>query len=1078
MSQCLDLPQTTIGVLGNTGVGKSSLLNALLDEASVLPTSGSRGCTAAVVELRINPLLNNNESSSSVPVYCGKVEFMKLEDWGKELTVLVDECCTHDSKTVYARPPMADTQPDAAAAWSKLNQVYGDGTMENFHGKAQNVVFNKLWNNAQVRKLLTPPSGLEYNTVMVEVGTVDSGSPLAKEFLLPFIKQSRKAQRIKKRFATEFRNKINSYVYRKGSGKEPQTWPLIRVVKLTGPWPVLESGACLVDLPGVRDANAARAKVSQDYLQHCHQLWIVAPIQRAVDDGTAKDLMGEQFKRRLLMDGKYGKLAFVCTQTDDCEATEILRDHADVAQQVPGRWEQLLELQEAIRDVEALLHELEQEKEDFASEYDDAKKKLQQGEKALKNLQKRKNSSEVEVGSNNRLKRLEEKVSMLTKDLRECQNNLDQWHKSNDAKVDDTKQQLWREQKKLKSLCAQVRNEYSTTCLQDDFKAGLKDLYRKEDDDEGIAVDRLGIGDQDAAALPDDFQLPVYCISSNDYLKLQGIKPSNDGPPNTFLDGDDTNIPKLREFVHETTAEFRLSFAKKIVENSSDLMERVKLLATEIGDGSPVCAKPLERAFEQQVKLSFMDKLEPIVQVFMNSVREKVERDLKPSVKKGADKGASAAMFIVNSWGDKNRRTRTERRPDQNGLYWSTYWATVRREGVFTSPTYGEIDFNQELCDPMEKEFTTDWQSTMDTTIAFALSKVERDIVGLCTTTNQGILDAFSKEGLTMARLHTVSAAAMRGCIASIREKLCVIRSTATERQRELNRSLLPVVKQSMVQSYDAACNVTTGHGRFQRMKQAISITTQRQVSHIFNYSTIILVKGIEALLLQLGHLIRSIALPVRDQLYNVYSICWDGMKQNLVADPVQLQKTHECRVRLLPSLNALCEHQREARAILGLRREEPEMELMEVETVDQAIQRRFAEAEQAGTVINFADDNDENSDNIGSLLSKKVNLGPASLNSGLETAKSSYDLKFPDAASMDIINKIQSSSAPVSNMAMFQVKSEPKFPAVPIAPFPLWNASGSHNRISVSNGADSDNDEEFQELLACKVDFTSHNAK
>jgi hypothetical protein len=30
------------------------------------------------------------------------------------------------------------------------------------------------------------------------------------------------------------------------------------------------------------------------------------------------------------------KLAFVCMQTDECEATEILQDHADVAQQVLG----------------------------------------------------------------------------------------------------------------------------------------------------------------------------------------------------------------------------------------------------------------------------------------------------------------------------------------------------------------------------------------------------------------------------------------------------------------------------------------------------------------------------------------------------------------------------------------------------------------------------------------------------------------------------------------------------------------------------------------------------------------------
>jgi hypothetical protein len=39
------------------------------------------------------------------------------------------------------------------------------------------------------------------------------------------------------------------------------------------------------------------------------------------------------------------------------------------------------------------------------------------------------------------------------------------------------------------------------------------------------------------------------------------------------LTGDDTNIPALREFVHETTAVFHLSFAKTYVENASDLMD-------------------------------------------------------------------------------------------------------------------------------------------------------------------------------------------------------------------------------------------------------------------------------------------------------------------------------------------------------------------------------------------------------------------------------------------------------------------------------------------------------------------------
>ena len=74
--------------------GKSSLLNSLLEEAAVLPTSGSRGCTAAVVELVYNDLSNEEDTAtpentadagrSTVPVYRGEVEFITLEDWQKE----------------------------------------------------------------------------------------------------------------------------------------------------------------------------------------------------------------------------------------------------------------------------------------------------------------------------------------------------------------------------------------------------------------------------------------------------------------------------------------------------------------------------------------------------------------------------------------------------------------------------------------------------------------------------------------------------------------------------------------------------------------------------------------------------------------------------------------------------------------------------------------------------------------------------------------------------------------------------------------------------------------------------------
>lgn len=88
-------------------------------------------------------------------------------------------------------------------------------------------------------------------------------------------------------------------------GKQMEFWPLIKVVKIYVKSRALETGACIVDLPGVHDSNAARSAVAQGYMKQCTGLWIVAPINRAVDDKAAKTLLGDTFKRQLKYDGKF-----------------------------------------------------------------------------------------------------------------------------------------------------------------------------------------------------------------------------------------------------------------------------------------------------------------------------------------------------------------------------------------------------------------------------------------------------------------------------------------------------------------------------------------------------------------------------------------------------------------------------------------------------------------------------------------------------------------------------------------------------------------------------------------------------
>jgi len=61
------------------------------------------------------------------------------------------------------------------------------------------------------------------------------------------------------------------------------------------------------------------------YLKSCNAVWVVSSVHRAVNDKTARDLLGEHFRRQLLMDGQYGSVSFICSKTDILNPSEIIR---------------------------------------------------------------------------------------------------------------------------------------------------------------------------------------------------------------------------------------------------------------------------------------------------------------------------------------------------------------------------------------------------------------------------------------------------------------------------------------------------------------------------------------------------------------------------------------------------------------------------------------------------------------------------------------------------------------------------------------------------------------------------------
>jgi len=65
--------------------------------------------------------------------------------------------------------------------------------------------------------------------------------------------------------------------------------------------------------------------VASRYIEQCSGLWVVAPINRAVDDKVAQNLLGDSFKRQLQFDGTYSSVTVICSKADDISVTEILK---------------------------------------------------------------------------------------------------------------------------------------------------------------------------------------------------------------------------------------------------------------------------------------------------------------------------------------------------------------------------------------------------------------------------------------------------------------------------------------------------------------------------------------------------------------------------------------------------------------------------------------------------------------------------------------------------------------------------------------------------------------------------------
>ncbi|KAI1640119.1 hypothetical protein F4809DRAFT_562582 [Biscogniauxia mediterranea] len=873
--------RTVVGVVGNTGAGKSSVINALLDEERLLPTNCIRACTASPTEISYNYSEDPSER------YRAEIEFISTQDWIRELEVLFSDLL--DSNGEVSKES-SSSDSDAGIAYAKLKAVYPAKTKD----MLARTTPNDLANEPAVR------------------GVLGSVKKLKDE----------SAQNLYRRLQHYVDSREKSGADNKKRDLPMEYWPLIKVVRIYTKADALSTGAVLVDLPGVQDSNAARAAVAANYMKSCTGLWIVAPITRAVDDKTAKTLLGNTFKRQLKYDGTYSAVSFICSKTDDISITEAA-DSLGIEDEISESWDRCEDLGKKKKLLQGRIAELKEEKaalgdklDEYEAEYDiwdDLQAQLSSGKtvyapscvpkkrkrpaKALRSRKNRKsldsddddddedsdNLSDFDVSDKENSQPEENRSPLTEKEIDEKLASIKAQRKqirgdrrALDMQIADIREEISSAQTerdetlaKLRAICIKGRNNYSRGAIKQDFAMGIKELDQEnaaEEDDTTFDPDQ-DIRDYDEVAR----NLPVFCVSSRAYQKLRGRLLKDNFRSDGFSSPEDTEVPQLQEHAKKLTEAGRASHCRQLLNDLAQLANSMKLWSAN--DGTMSHLTDSEKRREELHLRKLLDDLEKGFESSVKSAITVLEQTLDEHIYKTFDAfipfAVDAAVDTAAGWGARR---------EMGGLFWATYKATVRRNGVYAGAS-GLRDFNQELFEPISRNLANEWERAFQRRLPAVLSQFANEA--------KARLLQFKEAAETRARQRLTNPA---GLLTLSNQILIHMRSleglpatlfaAATDIQREASRQFTPVICEAMAEVYGFCAN-ETGTGQFARMKAAMTEHVER-ARHVMFHEATDMVKT------QLQAMCRALKKNMRESTENIYDSVFRDYMSVLVGTTVE----------------------------------------------------------------------------------------------------------------------------------------------------------------------------------------------
>ncbi|KAL1795846.1 hypothetical protein ACET3X_006070 [Alternaria dauci] len=890
--------RTVVGVVGNTGAGKSSVINAILDEERLVPTNCMRACTAVVTEISWNSSI---DSSSK---YRAEIEFISQADWENEVTVLLREFLSENG--TLSREAQ-DPNSDAGIAWAKFHSVYPS-------------IPKDALSECDV------PSLMSRQSVVDVLGTTKSIQAARPQ---NFYQQLQRYVDSKEKISKKDKSKEKACK----SAVQMEYWPLIKVVKIYTKSDALSTGAVVVDLPGIHDSNAARAAVAQGYMKQCTGLWIVAPINRAVDDRAAKTLLGDSFKRQLKYDGGFSGVTFICSKTDDIsimEATESLELEEKVAEFEKQRNhcnEQIEQFQSKVKDLTEsqkiyniamssagedieLWVELQEQLEEGTPVFAPLPK-THKRKKAGSSTQPHKKrqvfdddtdndfpeSNDDESESDNEVTFQAERTRLSKadikeklKELREMKKNIGRELTKINHSVNELKTQIRGLKAKkdeidasIRRVCIAGRNHYSKSAIQQDFATGVKEIDQEnaaEEDEDNFNPDEE-MRDYDQVAR----SLPVFCVSSRAYQKMCGRLQKDDAVPG-FVTREETEVPQLQAHCRKLTEAGRIQTSRAFLTSVCRMLNTFSIWTSDDGTGLKMTSKEKQKQviYLQQQLNALTDGLERAISACIKEMQSELQSQIFDKCRDLVEEAKNIAPTTASAWGHK----------DQGGLMWASYKAVVRRNGVYHSAAAGHRDFNADLVNPIMIKLAAGWERAFQVLLPKAVDRYIGNSSTLLRGFHEVIEERTKNNGVSLANL-SVLKTQIDNFEQLFKDLGGTLLTQMTELQREANRDFTPCIASNMLTAYDA-CTEEYGKGSYKRMKEHMANHVDRVRHSMFDDAIDTVFKHLNDGLCQA---LQKSMVAKADEIFILISRDYNRVLGGVTgSQPLCLQSKEECQLR------------------------------------------------------------------------------------------------------------------------------------------------------------------------------------